>query len=208
MTPILLLPSTCSRPSGGNSTSPLIRFVLILIGSVNNAEELPLTGLRPPWLKKLAHRKELINVKAETLREKATFKGDLSRRRCLVLADSFYEWTKDSKPKVPYRILLKSGEPFAFAGIWEDNTGEDGNPLRTFAIITTAANSLVSQVHDRMPVILKKDAERRWIENDITQEKLLSLLYPYPEQLMQMYEISTRVNRTSEDSPEIIKPIR
>ena len=141
-------------------------------------------------MKKLAHRKELINVKSETLREKATFKGDLSRRRCLVLADSFYEWTKDRKPKVPYRMLLKSGEPFAFAGIWEDNTAEDGNLSRTFAIITTEANSLIGQVHDRMPVILKKDAERRWIENDITQEKLLSLLHPFPPTLMKMYEIS------------------
>jgi putative SOS response-associated peptidase YedK len=165
-------------------------------------------GLRPAWLKKAAGRKELINVKAETLRDRPTFKGDLTRRRCLVPADGFYEWQKTGKPKIPYRISLKSGELFAFAGIWQDNTGEDGNPLRTFAIITTAANSLVGQIHDRMPVILKKDDEKRWIDTDITTEKLLSFLRPYPANFLQMYEISSRVNRTTEDLPELIKPVQ
>jgi putative SOS response-associated peptidase YedK len=109
---------------------------------------------------------------------------------------------------VPYRISLKSGEPFAFAGIWEENTGEDGQPLKTFAIITTQANALVSHVHDRMPVILKKEVEKTWIDYDIATEKLYALLHPYPESLMQMYEMSTRVNRTTEDSPELIKPVQ
>jgi putative SOS response-associated peptidase YedK len=165
-------------------------------------------GLRPPWLKTSFNRKELINVKAETLREKPTFKSDFINRRCLVLADSFYEWQRAGKQKVPYRFLLKSAEPFAFAGIWEDNTGDDGKPLRTFAIITTAANSLVGIVHERMPLILKKEDEKKWIDYDITNEKLFSLLHPFPPNLMQMYEISMKVNRTTEDSPELIKPIR
>jgi putative SOS response-associated peptidase YedK len=117
-------------------------------------------------------------------------------------------WKKEGKQKAPYRILLKSGEPFAFAGIWEENTDADGQPLKTFAIIKTAANELVGQVHNRMPVILRKESEKRWIKTDITQEKLLSLLYPYPDSLMEMYEVSTRVNRTTEDSPEIIKPVQ
>jgi putative SOS response-associated peptidase YedK len=165
-------------------------------------------GLRPAWMTKVSKKEGLINVRAETLRDRPTFKADLSRRRCLVLADSFYEWQKTGKQKVPYRISLKSGEPFAFAGIWEENTGEDGQLLKTLAIITTQANPLVSEVHDRMPVILKKEAEKTWIYYDITTEKLYALLHPYPESLMQMYEISTRVNRTTEDSPELIKPVQ
>lgn len=165
-------------------------------------------GLRPAWMTKVTKKEGIINVRAETLRDRPTFKEDFSRRRCLVLADSFYEWKKGGKQKIPYRILLKSGEPFAFAGIWEENTGEDGQPLRTFAIITTEANKLVGEVHNRMPVILRKEAEKTWLDYDITQEKLSALLYPYPEMLMQMYEVSTWVNRATEDSPEIIKPVK
>jgi putative SOS response-associated peptidase YedK len=125
-----------------------------------------------------------------------------------VLADSFYEWKKAGKQKVPYRIALKSGEPFAFAGIWEENIGDDGHPVKTFAIITTGANPLVGLVHPRMPVILRKEAEKQWIDYDITDEKLLKLLDSCPANLMQMYEISPRVNRATEDSPEIIKPVQ
>jgi putative SOS response-associated peptidase YedK len=111
------------------------------------------------------------------------------------------------KQKIPYRIALKSGEPFAFAGIWEENTDEDGHPLKTFAIITTGANPLVGLVHTRMPVILRPETERQWIENETTAERLLQLLSSYPANLLQRYEISPRVNRTTEDSPELIKPV-
>jgi putative SOS response-associated peptidase YedK len=165
-------------------------------------------GLRPAWMTKVPKKEGIINVRAETLRERATFRKDLAERRCLVLADGFYEWKKAGKQKIPYRIALKTGEPFAFAGIWEENTDDDGQPLKTFAIITTGSNPLVGMVHDRMPVILRQETERQWIEDDITQEKLLKLLVSYPANLMRMYEISTRVNRTTEDSPEIIKPVQ
>ncbi len=164
-------------------------------------------GLRPAWITKVNKREGLINVRAETLREKPTFKSDLQHRRCLVIADSFYEWKKEGKLKTPFRISLKSGEPFTFAGIWEENQDEDGHPLKTFAIITTAANALVVQVHNRMPAILRKESEQTWLNSDVIQENLVSLLYPYPENLMQMYEVSTRVNRATEDSPEVIKPV-
>src|SRR5215813_3449599 len=165
-------------------------------------------GLRPAWLTKVSKKEGIINVRAQTLRERATFRRDFAERRCLVLADSFYEWKKAGKQKIPYRIALKSGEPFAFAGIWEENAGADGQPLKTFAIITTGANPLVGLVHDRMPVILRKETERQWINSDIPEDKLLQLLNAYPANLMQMYEISPQVNRTTEDSPELIKPVR
>ena len=165
-------------------------------------------GLRPAWMTKVAKKEGIINVRAETLRERPTFQKDFSQRRCLVLADSFYEWKHAGKQKIPYRISLKSGEPFAFAGIWGENTKDAGQPSKTFAIITTGANPLVGLVHNRMPVILRKETERRWIDNDTTDERLLKLLDSYPANLMQMYEISPRVNRTSEDSPELIKPVQ
>jgi len=165
-------------------------------------------GLRPAWMTKVTKKEGIINVRAETLRERPTFKRDLAERRCLVLADSFYEWKKTGKQKIPYRIALKSGEPFAFAGIWEENAGDDGQSLKTFAIITTGANPLVGLVHDRMPVILRKETERQWIDAALPEDKLLKLLDSYPATLLQMYEISPRVNRTTEDSPEIIKPVQ
>src|SRR5882724_10024364 len=97
-------------------------------------------GLKPAWAQKMGKREGIINVRAETLRDRPTFKKDLLTRRCLVLADSFYEWRREGKHKTPFRILLKTGEPFAFAGIWEENEGSDGYPIQTFAIITTEAN--------------------------------------------------------------------
>jgi putative SOS response-associated peptidase YedK len=133
----------------------------------------------------------------------------LAQRRCLVLADSFYEWKKtEMKQKTPYRFQLKMGEPFAFAGIWEENEDEDGQMLRTFAIITTDSNALVAQVHNRMPVILAREAEKAWLDINATRDYVLSLLVPYPAKNMRMYEISPRVNRATEDTPDIIEPVR
>src|SRR5919108_3930013 len=124
-------------------------------------------GLRPAWARSISKKDGIINVRAETLRERPTFKKDLAERRCLVLADSFYAWRKEGgKRKTPFRILLKTEEPFAFAGIWEENEDTDGQRIQTFAIITTESNSLVAKVHNRMPVLLKREDERRWLEKD------------------------------------------
>jgi putative SOS response-associated peptidase YedK len=166
-----------------------------------------LWGLRPAWLKQVARREGLINVREETLRDKQTFARDVAQRRCLVLADGFYEWKKTEKQKTPYRFQLKTGEPFAFAGIWEANEDEDGHTLFTFALITIASNALVAQVHNRMPVILTREAEPVWLDTNTTREHALSLLTPYPARQMRRYEISPRVNRATEDTPELIKAV-
>ena len=100
----------------------------LILNSEPQASKFVAWGLRPAWMTKISKREGIINVRAETLRDRPTFQRDLAERRCLVLADSFYEWKKAGKQKIPYRIALKSGEPFAFAGIWEENKGEDGNP--------------------------------------------------------------------------------
>jgi putative SOS response-associated peptidase YedK len=166
-------------------------------------------GLRPAWSRTIGKKDGIINVRAETLREHPTFKGDLAERRCLVLADSFYAWRKEAgKRKTPFRILLKTAEPFAFAGLWEENEDTDGHRIRTFALITTAANALVAQVHPRMPVLLQREDERVWLEQGTKPEKALAVLRPYPAELMQLYEVSPRVNRATEDQPGLIAPHR
>jgi hypothetical protein len=123
----------------------------------------------------------------------------------LVIADSFYEWKKAGKQRRPYRILLKSEELFAFAGIWEEDTNEEGQSVKTFAIITTEANELVKKVHNRMPVILRQEGERQWLDDALTAEKRLLLLSPDGASAMKMYEVSTRVNRATENEPGLIQ---
>jgi putative SOS response-associated peptidase YedK len=165
-------------------------------------------GLRPAWLQEMGKRKGLINVRAETLREKPTFTRNLAKRRCVVLADSFYVWKTGVGQKIPYRVSLVSGEPFALAGIWEQNRDEEGKPVQTFAIVTTTVNELVQSVHSRMAVIVRREAERHWLDSQASTEHLLSLLRPYPGALMRMEEVSMRVNRTTGEAADIPTPLQ
>jgi putative SOS response-associated peptidase YedK len=127
----------------------------------------------PRWWKR--DSRGLINVKEETLREKKTFHKALAERRCFVLADGFYEWKGERGHKTPYHIRLKSGEPFAFAGLYEENE-LNGTPKPTFAVITTEPNALMQTIHTRMPVILSKDVEHGCLNPDIEPEQALELL--------------------------------
>jgi putative SOS response-associated peptidase YedK len=146
----------------------------VILNTEPEVIQLLVWGLRPKWLPHVTKREGLINVRDDTLRDKKTFQRDLAERRCLVLADGFYEWKKtERRQKTPYRFQLQTGEPFAFAGLWEENEDEDGQTLRTFAIITTASNALVEQVHNRMPVILAQETEKAWLNTDTTREHLL-----------------------------------
>src|SRR5439155_25408307 len=134
-------------------------------------------GIKPPWLIK---RDGLINVRAETLREKHTFREDLSNRRCLIPADGFYEWQmRPNGKKAPYRIVRRAGGVFAFAGIWEVEMQAGATEPR-FAIITTRANDLMQPIHLRMPVILATDQERMWLSANTPLSELLALLEPAP----------------------------
>src|SRR5690349_20876724 len=120
-------------------------------------------GIKRPWMSTL-RRDGLINVRTETLKEKQTFRNDLLNRRCLVLADGFYEWKEISRGrKVPFRFCRKDGALFAFAGIWEVNRDEKGRDFKAFSIITTAAEPPLAAIHARMPVILRRDEERLWL---------------------------------------------
>lgn len=156
-------------------------------------------GLLSEWAKKI-RRDGIINVRTDTLVEKPTFKSDLRERRCLILSDGFYEWYRHGTYKTPYRFVLRSGEPFAFAGIWEENRTPAGEPVRTFAIVTTEANGLVRRIHDRMPVILPRYSEHKWLE-----EGDVSLLRPYVAKEMKAYRVSTALNSARVDEPVLIE---
>ena len=164
-------------------------------------------GLVPHWSKDPKIGYKMINARSESIDEKPSFKTPLKIRRCLVIADGFYEWYKpDKKTKIPYYFKLKSGEPFAFAGLWD--LWENGDhSLTTFTIITTTPNELMKPIHNRMPVILKESDETRWLDPEIKDSKtLLPLLTPYPSEEMESFQVSTIVNSPKNDIPECIVP--
>jgi putative SOS response-associated peptidase YedK len=166
-------------------------------------------GLVPPWAKDAAIGHKMINARAETLSEKPSFRTAFKKKRCLVIADSFYEWKRhEDKSKTPMRIKLKSDELFAMAGIWEAWKAPEGKTLYTCSVITTGPNELMKDIHDRMPVILKPEDEKTWLNPSISDIKELNkLLVPFDENLMETYEVSSLVNSPKNNSVELIQKI-
>ncbi len=164
-------------------------------------------GLIPNWAKDKSVSSKLINARAETISEKASFKNAFRQRRCLVIADGFYEWKRSvKKSKIPYRIALKRKELFAFAGLWEEFEDEARNIIHTFTIITTIANRTVSKIHERMPVILERETENIWLNPSTSAEDRANLLKPYSEDKMDLYPVSPLVNSVSNDNTPLIVP--
>ncbi len=169
-------------------------------------------GLLPSWSKDPTMGSRLINARAETLAEKPSFRAAYRRRRCLVLADGFYEWRKEPGPggevrKTPVYVRMKSGEPFAFAGLWETWNSPQGDLVLSCAIITTAPNDLMAPIHNRMPVILPPDAYEEWLAPaEQEPSRLNRLLRPYPSEAMETYAVSTLVNSPANDVPECLLP--
>ena len=162
-------------------------------------------GLIPFWAKNRSIGSRMINARAETVADKPSFRDAFRRRRCLVLADGFYEWQRTGSGKRPMRIALRSGEPFAFAGLWSVWKDTEGNRIPTCAIITTSANELLKPIHHRMPVILAREMEGFWLDRSIEDPvELHSVLTPYPDAAMEAYEVSTLVNSVANDGPEVI----
>lgn len=165
-------------------------------------------GLVPFWAKDHKIGYKMINARAETIHEKPSYRHSFQRKRCLILADGFYEWKKEGAQKKPFRFQLKNREPFAFAGAW-DRWSKGENTLFSCTIITTTPNDLTKDVHDRMPVILPEDAYDLWLNPDSTDtEYLKSLLLPYPSGEMESYAVSTLVNSPKNDHPAIIEPLK
>ena len=168
-------------------------------------------GLIPSWAKDPQIGNRMINARAETLAEKPSFRVAYRRRRCLVLANGFYEWRKEhgGKTKTPYYIQLVSGEPFAFAGLWEIWHAPDGTTLPSCTIITSRPNELLEPIHNRMPVILSKETYNRWLDpNECSPADLQPLLGPYPAAEMTAFAVSRLVNNPKNDVPECILPVK
>ena len=164
-------------------------------------------GLIPSWAKEEQIGSKMINARAETLAEKPSFKRLLHNRRCLIVADGFYEWRQEpgNKSKTPMYITLHNHEPFTFAGLWDSWRGPDGEQLQTCTIITTGPNELMASIHNRMPVLLSADARQLWLDTSLHEEAaLLPLLKPYESDLMEARPVSRQVNDPRYDSPALI----
>ncbi len=165
-------------------------------------------GLVPSWAKDSRIGNRLINARAETVATKPAFRRPLRERRCLILADGFYEWVREGRRKQPYCIRLCDGRPFAFAGLWDRWQPTDGTPLDTCTILTTTPNTLIQPLHDRMPVILAAGAYDLWLDPAVQNvERLQKLLAPYPADAMVAYPVSARVNNPANDSPDLLAPL-
>jgi putative SOS response-associated peptidase YedK len=164
-------------------------------------------GLVPSWAKDLAVGYKMINARAETLAEKPAFRRAFRGRRCLILADGFYEWKAEGGHKRPYYIRMKDSSLFAFAGLWEVWTPPEGEPVRSCAIVTTAANDFMKALHHRMPVILPAEAQGPWLDpKNHDLESLKALLLPLPEGALTAHPVSTEVNSPRNDGPRNILP--
>lgn len=167
-------------------------------------------GLVPFWAKDPAIGNRMINARSETLADKPSFKNAFKRRRCLILADGFYEWQKKTgeKTKIPTYIHMKDGKPFAFAGLWEEWNSPDGSQILSATIITTKPNELVAPIHNRMPVILPSSTYEQWLApGEADTHKLSMLLKPFDADLMEAFPVSRLVNNPRNESPNHIKPL-
>lgn len=166
-------------------------------------------GFVPSWADdpKIGYR--MINARSETAHEKPSFRAAFKRRRCLILADGFFEWHTEEKgtPKTPYLFKLKNDAPFTFAGLYEHWQSPEGGELHSCTILTCEPNALVKHYHNRMPVMLGDDARWDWLDPEVKQEKLLSLLEPYPAEEMKCFAVSREVNSPQNDHPEILEPV-
>ena len=182
--------------------------VLTVVGGEQRRGGFMRWGLIPHWAKSASMGARMINARAETVAERPAFRDALRRRRCLVLADGFYEWHRGATGRKPMRIVMQSGEPFAFAGLWAVWRDAEGNRVPSCTIITTAANGLLAPIHDRMPVLLPPGLEEFWLDRSIDDpDALASVLSPLADDSMESYEVSTLVNSAANNGPEIIEAV-
>jgi putative SOS response-associated peptidase YedK len=166
-------------------------------------------GLVPGWARDVAIGNKLINARAETVADKPSFRTALRRRRCIVVADGFYEWMQSARPKRPFLFQRRDGRPFAIAGLWEEWHPPDGSaPLRTCTLVTTQANALLAPYHERMPVLLEREAWECWLTpGALEPAQLKSLLVPAPVEGYHAHEVSRVVNLPAHDGPECVAPL-
>lgn len=164
-------------------------------------------GFIPEYAKD--EKKVIINAKSETVDTLPTFKKSFHERRCIIIADGFYEWERSTSTKTPYRFALKNKKIFAFAGLWSLFTRKNGEKVYTCTIITTVANDLIKSIHDRMPVILDEEQAKLWLNPLISDKQALKdILKPYDSKEIELYEVSAKVNNAKYDESDLIEPIK
>jgi putative SOS response-associated peptidase YedK len=165
-------------------------------------------GLVPPFATDEKIGYALINAKAETIINKPSFRTSFEKRRCLILADGFYEWEKTDQGKLPHRFVMQNQTVFAMAGVWSAYTKSDGTKLYTCAIITTRANSIMAPYHDRMPVIIDEAEQKAWLTPTAETAQLVALMKPYDPSKMKQYRVATAVNNPFLDAPHLADPLK
>jgi len=183
--------------------------VLAIPNDEANTADFFVWGLIPMWAKDPSIGNRLINARGETVAEKPSFRGSFKYKRCIILADGFYEWKANTskKTKIPYYIHMKDRKPFVFAGLWDSWESSDGSSIKTCTIITTEPNELMETIHDRMPVILHPRDYAKWLDpSPQTPENLLPLIKPFPADKMSAYPVSILVNKPGNDTPELVVP--
>lgn len=165
-------------------------------------------GLIPSWAKDSRIGNQCINAKAETVAEKPAFRSSFSKRRCLVIADGFYEWKPERQHKQPFYISMKDRQPFAFAGLWARWEPPEADPIESCTTITTDPNDLLASIHNRMPVILDPMAYECWLDPTFRNPDFLkSVLRPFPADQMMAVAVSTLVNSPKHDVPQCLEPV-
>jgi putative SOS response-associated peptidase YedK len=159
-----------------------------------------LWGIKPSWGNHPSRL--LINARSETVNQRPIFRKSFQKRRCLIVADGFYEWQATKAGKQPFRIALKTRRPFAFAGIWQEVDGESA-----YVILTTEANRVMRPIHERMPVILERELLLPWLDPDLPEREALEFLGPCPAEAIMVYPVSRAVNSSKNQSPDLIEPL-
>jgi len=183
--------------------------ILVLPNDGSKKADFFVWGFIPSWAKDPTIGSRMINARAETLSEKPAFRSAYKYHRCLIFTSGFYEWQAQVgvKTKLPHFIHLKTGEPFAFAGLWENWESPNGSNIRSATIITTEPNELMATLHNRMPVILSRSGYAQWLDSSPQQPSTLQeLLVPFPSADFEAYPVSTRVNSPVNDDPECLLP--
>jgi putative SOS response-associated peptidase YedK len=190
--------------------APTQMVATVLENSENKKRELKQLhwGLIPSWAKNAGMGAKLINARAETVAEKPAFRSAFKHRRCLVVADGFYEWQRQEGKKQPFYFRLQDGQPFGFAGLWEKWRSPANEEIISCTILTTAANELLQPIHERMPVILEPKDYDLWLDSQVEAPQILQqLLRSYPVSAMTAYAVSTLVNNPRHNSSECIVPL-
>ncbi len=185
--------------------APTQEVAVVLVDGERRLEMLR-WGLIPSWADDPQIGSRMINARSETVSEKPSFRGAFRKRRCLIPADGFYEWQRTGNGKQPYHIHAKDGSPLAFAGLWENWSG-DGEEIRSCTILTTEANKVVGEIHHRMPVILAPENYEMWLDPDLHDaDRLTPLPTPYPSEALEAYPVSRFVNNPSNDDERCVEP--